>query len=106
MESMDASAISGILYIKGVNLSAVLLLNPIGIFGTGIVISWFWIKTTNIWIVAVAHGALNNWGQYAFKYMQDTTQGKTSLLIALNGSLFLLGVILLATMKNNHSNND
>jgi len=35
-----------------------------------LVIGWLWLKTESIWIVSLAHGALNNWGQYAFKYMQ------------------------------------
>jgi hypothetical protein len=30
-----------------------------------------WLRTESIWLVALAHGAQNNWGQYAFKYMRD-----------------------------------
>jgi membrane protease YdiL (CAAX protease family) len=61
--------LSGILYLKGVETYLILLINPFGILGAGLIISWFWIKTKSIWIVSAAHGALNNWGQYAFKYM-------------------------------------
>jgi hypothetical protein len=43
---------------------------PVGIFAAGLVIDWLWLKTESIRIVSLAHGALNNWGQYAFKYMQ------------------------------------
>ena len=64
--------LSGILYVKAVPTYWIVLINPFGIFGAGLVISWFWIKTKSIWIVSVAHGVLNNWGQYAFKYMQDS----------------------------------
>ena len=64
--------LSGILYLKGVSTYSILLINPFGIIGAGIVINWFWLKTNSIWIVSIAHGALNNWGQYTFKYMQDS----------------------------------
>jgi membrane protease YdiL (CAAX protease family) len=39
---------------------------------TGLIIGWLWLRTESIWLVAIAHGALNNWGQYAFKYMKDS----------------------------------
>ncbi len=53
------------------------------------------------------HGALNNWGQYAFKYMKDPEGphveevAARDLPVAAVGSLALLvvGVVLLATIK-------
>jgi membrane protease YdiL (CAAX protease family) len=96
--------LSGILYVKAIPTYLILLINPFGIFGAGLVISWFWIKTKSIFIVSVAHGALNNWGQYAFKYMQDSVTGLQSheiwLFVGVNGSLLMLGLVLLATIKN------
>ena len=101
--------LSGILYLKGVPTYLILLINPFGIIGAGIVISWFWIRTKSIWIVSIAHGALNNWGQYAFKYMQDSVTNlqlhQVWLFIGVNGSLLVPGLIILITMKNKHSVN-
>jgi len=95
---------SGIIYIKNVPANLVALINPLGIIGAGIVINWFWIKTKSIWIVCIAHGALNNWGQYAFKFMQDITTDLQAqqlwLFAGVNASLLILGLIVLATVKN------
>jgi membrane protease YdiL (CAAX protease family) len=59
------------------------------------VIGWLWLRTESIWIVSLAHGALNSWGQYAFKYMQfvkaqDSVVGGAALL-----ALLILGTSLL-----------
>ena len=101
--------LSGILYLKDMPPYLLLLVYPFGIIGAGIVISWFWLKTKSIWIVSIAHGALNNWGQYAFKYMQDSTTDsnwqQAWLFVGVNGSLLLLGLILLITLKNNYKMN-
>ncbi len=92
----------GILYIPGLSLTYALALHPIGIFGSGLVINWFWLRTRSIWIVVLAHGALNNWGQYAFKFMQDTRQSHIIWLFSgVNGTLLLLGLILVCTVKRN-----
>ena len=102
--------LSGILYLKAVPVYLITLINPFGIFGAGLVISWLWIKTENIWIVSIAHGALNNWGQYAFKYMQDSKTNLQSkqiwLSIGVNGSLLFLGLLIFITMKNSYGNNN
>jgi membrane protease YdiL (CAAX protease family) len=96
--------LSGILYVKAVPTYLILLINPFGILGAGLVISWFWIKTKSIWIVSAAHGALNNWGQYAFKYMQDRITDVQSyevwLFVGVNGALLILGLAMLTTMKD------
>ncbi|MFT3750898.1 MAG: CPBP family intramembrane metalloprotease [Agriterribacter sp.] len=101
--------LSGILYLKAVPAYIIVLINPFGIFGAGLVISWLWAKTNNIWIVSIAHGALNNWGQYAFKYMEDSKTNLQSqqiwLFIGVNGSLLILGLLIFITMKNNYNNN-
>lgn len=95
--------LSGVLYLKAVPVYLIVLINPFGIFGAGLVISWFWIRTKNIWLVSIAHGALNNWGQYTFKYMQDSTTNLSSqqtwLFAGVNGSLFILGLIIFFSMK-------
>jgi hypothetical protein len=54
-------------------------------------------------IVSIAHGSLNNWGQYAFKYMQDSPKDfelqQICLLAGVSGSLLITGLIILATIK-------
>ena len=101
--------LSGILYLKAVPVYLISVTNPFGIFGAGLVISWFWTKTKSIWIVSIAHGALNNWGQYAFKYMQDSKTNLQSqqvwLCVGVNSSLLILGLMLFITMKNTYDNN-
>jgi len=87
--------LSGIQHVDGVSPVSLVLTAPFGIFATGLVIGWLWLKTESIWIVSLAHGALNNWGQYAFKYMQfvrapDSVVGGASVL-----ALLVLGILLL-----------
>jgi len=88
--------LSGVQHIDGVSPVTLALTFPFGIFATGLVIGWLWLKTESIWIVSLAHGALNNWGQYAFKYMQfakapDSVVGGAGLLAVL-----ILGTLLLS----------
>jgi len=95
--------ISGISYIDNVSLYATLLV-PIGTFGAGIIISWFWLKTKSIWIVSLVHGSLNNWGQYAFKYMHDLKSlDSILLLVGVEISLLITGLIILLTMKTDYN---
>jgi len=68
-------ALGGIHHLPGIPVLLVVLALPILIVGAGLVIGWLWVRTQSIWIVALAHGALNNWGQYAFKFMQDGGPG-------------------------------
>lgn len=95
--------LSGISYIQGIPLYATLIV-PVGTFGASIIISWLWIKTKSIWIVSLAHGALNNWGQYAFKYVKDLKSSDSILLlISVEVSLLITGFFILFSMKNNYS---
>jgi membrane protease YdiL (CAAX protease family) len=87
--------LSGLQHIAGVSPGRLALTMPIAIFGPGLVIGWLWLRTRSIWIVSLAHGALNNWGQYAFKYMQDTDADETIVLIAGGAALAVVGGLLL-----------
>ncbi len=95
--------LSGIQHIDGVSPVRLALLAPFGIMTTGLIIGWLWLRTKNVWLVAIAHGALNNWGQYAFKYMKDAVgpnlqeQVARDLQVLNAGSLALLvlGILLL-----------
>jgi membrane protease YdiL (CAAX protease family) len=89
--------LSGISYIHGVSpLNAALTL-PIGTAAAGLILGWMWLRTESIWLVSIAHGSLNNWGQYAFKYMKESTTPQIDLTVLVAGSLALLivGALLL-----------
>lgn len=63
---------AGVQQIEGIPARWTAVIVPVGVFGSGLVIGWLWLQTESIWLVAIAHGALNNWGQYAFKFMAGT----------------------------------
>ncbi len=89
--------LSGIQHIDGVSPMTLALTLPLGIMAAGLILGWLWLRTESIWLVAVAHGALNNWGQYAFKYMKDTDTAGTDLAVLGAGflALFVVGSFLL-----------
>jgi hypothetical protein len=62
---------------------------PIVIIGAGLIIGWLWVRTESIWMVALAHGALNNWGQYAFKFMRGPGQLGDGLVLGAGGLALL-----------------
>jgi len=87
--------LSGLQHIDGMSPVALALSAPFGIFGTGLVIGWLWVRTESIWIVALAHGALNNWGEYAFKYMQFRRSPDLVVAGAGTVAVLIVGVALL-----------
>ena len=46
-------------------------------------------------MVSLAHGSLNNWGQYAFKFMTSSGAYDDALLALVNGALLLVGLVAL-----------
>jgi membrane protease YdiL (CAAX protease family) len=89
-------ALAGIQHLDGVPPGWATLIVPVGIFGSGLVIGWLWLRTKSIWIAATAHGALNNWGQYAFKFVSGGGHPSDGLVLACGGiSLIAVGAILL-----------
>ncbi len=92
-------ALSGIHHLPGISPVLLAVTMPIGTVGAGLIIGWLWVRTESIVIVALAHGALNNWGQYAFKLMQDGGAGGHSrdlLVLAAGGfALVVVGSCLL-----------
>jgi membrane protease YdiL (CAAX protease family) len=90
-------ALSGIHHFEGIDAVTVALFAPIGHIAAALVIGWLWLRTESIWIVCLAHGALNNWGQYAFKYMDGPTSGKDGVVLLVGLLVLLLvGSVLLA----------
>jgi membrane protease YdiL (CAAX protease family) len=84
--------LSGIQHISGVSPMKLALITPIGIMATGLILGWLWLRTESIWLVAIAHGASNNWGQYAFKYMKEFARPDTEMEVLAAGSLVLMVV--------------
>lgn len=89
--------LSGIQHIDGVSPRTLALTMPLGTGAAGLILGWLWLRTESIWLVAIAHGASNNWGQYAFKYMKDSATPDKDILVLCVGSLALLagGLLLL-----------
>jgi len=89
--------LSGIQHIDGVSPMRLAMSVPLGIMASGLILGWLWVRTESIWLVAIAHGAANNWGQYAFKYMRDSGGAGSEMMALDMGSVALLcvGVILL-----------
>lgn len=89
--------LSGIQHIDGVSPRTLALTIPLGTMAAGLILGWLWLRTESIWLVAIAHGASNNWGQYAFKYMKDSAAPDKDIVVLCVGSLALLagGVLLL-----------
>jgi membrane protease YdiL (CAAX protease family) len=89
--------VAGIQYVAGISVASLSLVLPVGVFGSGLVLGWLWLRTKSIWIVALAHGSLNNWGQFVFKYMEISNAAE-SLRLLLAGALILVfvGILLLS----------
>ena len=88
--------LSGIQHVEGVAPVRLALGAPFGIMATGLVIGWLWLRTENVWIVSIAHGALNNWGQYVFKYMRDFTVPDPGSVVGSGFlGLYAVGILLL-----------
>jgi membrane protease YdiL (CAAX protease family) len=89
--------LSGIQHIDGVSPARVAILIPFGTVAAGLVIGWLWVRTESIWIAAIGHGAFNNWGQYAFKFMDDFSMPDQTVVLAAGFvALYGLGTVLLA----------
>lgn len=93
-------AIGGIHHLPGIRIPLVVVTLPILTTGAGLVIGWLWVRAQSIWIVALAHGALNNWGQYAFKFMQDGGPGgqpRDMVILGAGGlAVLAVGAVLVA----------
>ena len=88
--------LSGIQHVDGMSPTQLAIEIPVGVAATGLIIGWLWVRTESIWIVALAHGALNNWGQYALKYMKDFTVPDPAALLAYGFvGLYGAGILLL-----------
>ena len=89
--------LSGVQHIDGISPTTLALALPLGTIIAGLVIGWLWLRTESIWLVTLAHGAFNAWGQYALKYVKDTGKPYTDLAVLGGGffGLLVVGVFLL-----------
>ncbi|MEM7034999.1 MAG: CPBP family intramembrane glutamic endopeptidase [Chloroflexota bacterium] len=97
--------LAGIHHFDGVPIWLAVLFSTLGFIGAGNVLGWLWMGSGSIWIITLAHGALNNWGQFAFKFMTDAPELTGSnenliLFITLNTTLFVLGMFFLFRLSS------
>jgi CAAX protease family protein len=89
-------ALSGILHVENVTPVALALVHPIGTFGAGLFLAFLWFKTGSLPLVSLAHGAFNNWGQYAFKFMKTSGKRDLTLLMLVAAAVLAVGAGALA----------
>jgi uncharacterized protein len=88
-------ALSGIQHVENVPIPALIMLATLGQFGAGLFLAWLWLRTRSIVMVSLAHGSLNNWGQYAFKFMTSSGRHDAAILAVVNLALLGAGVAIL-----------
>jgi len=93
--------LSGIQHIDGVSPLRLSLAVVPGTVAAGLILGWMWLRAESIWLVAIAHGASNNWGQYAFKYIKDSGAPETDIAVvgAASFALMSVGGFLLLRVK-------
>jgi membrane protease YdiL (CAAX protease family) len=96
--------LSGIQHINGVSPIKLAWVVPPGTMASGLILGWLWLRTKSVWLLALTHGALNNWGQYAFKFMKNSVSPDRDLLVLSAGSLALMvvGILLLWRDRDAH----
>jgi uncharacterized protein len=93
-------SISGILHVENVSRLGVALVHPLGTFGAGLFLAFLWFRTGSLPLVSLAHGAFNNWGQFAFKYMKTSGQHDLTLLVLVAIAALAVGSAALARMPS------
>jgi membrane protease YdiL (CAAX protease family) len=89
-------SISGLHHIAEVPLYALLVIMPVGHLGLGLFLGWLYQRTGSIWLAAIAHGAANNWGQFAFRFMEGDA---ANLSLAIGNSLAILTLGLVVVLS-------
>ena len=88
-------ALSGIQHVENVPTPALIMLMPLGNIGAGLFLAWLWLRTRSIVLASLAHGSLNNWGQYAFKFMTSSGHHDVAILAFVNVALLGVGIAIL-----------
>ena len=88
-------ALAGIHHIEGASAIRVAVSVPLANIGIGLVLGWLWMRTRSIWMVTLALGAVNSWGQYVFTYVSAFTKADPIVVLDAGGrAVLLLGVAL------------
>lgn len=95
--------LSGILHIDGVSPMRLAWVLAPGTMAAGLILGWLWLRTESVWLISIAHGALNDWGQYAFKYMKSSAAPDMDLIALTWGTLGLLAVGSLLLLREGPS---
>jgi membrane protease YdiL (CAAX protease family) len=91
--------LSGIQHVDGVSPVELAMGAPLAIATAGLVIGWLWLRTESVWLCALAHGAFNNWGQYAFKFMNDAPAASADVALRTGFlALLVVGSLLLVLL--------
>jgi uncharacterized protein len=104
-------SLSGLHAIPGVPKTTLMIIMPVGLFGVGIFLNWLFLRTQSIWVVTLAHGALNNWSQIFFRWFVEAQDSVNVVLIASQqAGLILLGfgalfLVKTAEPSNSRTNN-
>jgi membrane protease YdiL (CAAX protease family) len=89
-------AVSGVQHVQNLSPLALALVSPLGQFGAALFLAFLWLKTGSIALVSLSHGALNNWGQYAFKFINTAGPHDLELFALVNLALLAVGIGALA----------
>ena len=89
-------ALSGLQHVEHLSPLALALVSPVGQFGAALFLAFLWLKTGSIALVSLSHGALNNWGQYAFKFINTAGPHDLELFALVNLALLAVGLGALA----------
>jgi len=89
-------SLSGILHVANVSRLGLAVGQPLGTFGAGLFLAFLWFRTGSLPLVALAHGAFNHWGQFAFKYMKTSGQHDRTLLLLVTIAVLAVGIGSLA----------
>lgn len=63
----------------------------VSLWGVGMFLGWLFSRTGSVWVVALAHGAMNNWSQFALRFVDLEPKHELELLFVMATALFLMG---------------
>ena len=89
-------SLSGALHVENVSRLQLAVIHPMGTFGAGLFLAFLWFRTGSLPLVSLAHGAFNDWGQYAFKFMNVSPRHDVTLLVLVALAALAVGAGALA----------
>jgi membrane protease YdiL (CAAX protease family) len=64
----------------------------VSLWGAGLFFGWLFSRTGSVWVVALAHAAMNNWSQFALRFVALDAEHELKLLFILAAALVLMGI--------------